>query len=298
MCAKTTLSTIPFRSQTAKKLFLDYILAFSVIRFIYIWLPILPFIHTTLKEAKWLVKLELCMYWTYISMHDMKILPFPFDEQGCYSYCQKSKRHRLTANVYLNSHHQMVQKRSTKEIPKWNDIKSIFSLVWITENVIRLVVCVRMRVYCINVCFHQSMRFAILITELASQIILIESTDKIEWKRERENVYVCVYSVTFAIVYILYISRHQSVDGEGKQSPNPENVQCNWIIYICYLKWAVLTQNSKQPSALMAVEFSHRLKSLEKWVWSISHQSESVKANWNVIFGMDLVCVCALRFFF
>lgn len=54
-----------------------------------------------------------------------------------------------------------------------------------------------------------------------------------EWKRE------CVLkAMTFALV----ISWHQSVQGERKQRPNPKIVQCNWIIYICYLKWAAFTK--------------------------------------------------------
>ena len=76
------------------------------------------------------------------------------------------------------------------------------------------------------VCFHQTMRFAILIIELASQIMLIESTDKTERDGGRGGDCACVYSVPLGIVYI-YISQHQSEEDERTQSPNPENVQCN-----------------------------------------------------------------------
>lgn len=85
---------------------------------------------------------------------------------------------------------------------------------------------------------HQSMRFAILIIELASHIMLIESTDKTVLSfSEMEKMCVCVNSMTFAIVCKCIVSWHQR-----RQSPNPKIVQCNWIIYICYFKWAAFTK--------------------------------------------------------
>lgn len=87
---------------------------------------------------------------------------------------------------------------------KWNDAGTS-SLVYRRKcNSISVWMCV---------CVFRN-RFAILIIELTSQIMLIESTDG--W-----------IEPDFCIVTKI-----------------PENVQCNWIIYICYLKWAAHT-NSK-----------------------------------------------------
>ena len=164
-------------------------------------------------------------------------------------------------------------------------MQSTFSLGYLvsTGNVIRLVFCV------VCVYFHHSNRFAILIIELTWQIILIEPTDKLNW------------------AWQVQISHFQI-----------ENVfQCNWIIYIRYHKWA---ENARRLDGVRLcacvclygdevllkskilngiLSFLRRRQKSMEMAERKDHQSELVKANWNVIFDMRAMvesgwelCVC------
>lgn len=103
----------------------------------------LPIAYTE-NGKKWLGELGLCAWRKY--KHTMcmtwEYSSFSLPNQSCHSCCEKSKWHRpsiCTGNVYLNSHHQMVyRKKVDQRNSQMECYKKHLSLVWFTENVIRL----------------------------------------------------------------------------------------------------------------------------------------------------------------